>query len=520
VRIFVSTPATINGTLRINGDSTTLAQASGVTAAQTVQNFLGRPLYPGGQSYVSSGGPAVAATMLGMAGNMGGGDGGKGCTNGTYASGREAANGAGPSPGVHNMNLGTGYYYSSWYQYVGDTGGSGGANSTDGEDGWASFASYATYNHLGAFVDTAATGLADQRGGGVSGQTAITASPRRLGSQATDVTLIAYNNLASFVGSGGGGGNSGGDGSPTTNYTGLLGSGGGGAGAIAIISPSSVTIGNTANIQARGGDGQTPGMWYSANYYAHAGGGGGSGGTVFIASDVVSIAPVTDAGGTNGATFDMRGGLGGGRRSQNQVANCMAYPEYQSVGSFGGNGGYGRLVIDYKTSLNAGKPLNNRWGMEQTTYDSTSNTLKALAGTARFFCPGMTPSGSGNPLTAVGRSKWYDLRSITPSLSAFSAASSANANLTLRVEGAQSLPNAQGGAAGTWGPNYAANTGDPDPANTSGLFLASSIVSGAPSTHLAGWRFMRFDASFTRTTSTTGAPVAIDNMTATYTSDL
>jgi hypothetical protein len=195
-----------------------------------------------------------------------------------------------------------------------------------------------------------------------------------------------------------------------------------------------VTIGATANLQARGGDGQTTSCFYSANYFAHAGGGGASGGTIYIASDVVNIAPVTDVGGTNGATFDMRGGLGGGRRSQNQYASCMAYPEYMSIGSYGGNGGYGRLAIDYKTSLNSGRQLANRWGLEQTTVDSTSNTFKALAGTARFFCPGMTPAGN------IGRSKWYDLKSVSPTLSTFAATTVNNVSvLTLRVEGAREV---------------------------------------------------------------------------------
>src|SRR6185503_1652090 len=147
---------------------------------------------------------------------LGGGDGGRGCVNGTNATGHEGGNGFGPSPGVHNMNANTGYFYSSWYQYIGDTGGSGGANSTDGEDGWAPFGAFAEYNYLGAFNDSTTSGLADQRGGGVSGQTAITASPQRLGSQTTDVTTIALANLSSFVGSGGGGGNSGGEGSPAS----------------------------------------------------------------------------------------------------------------------------------------------------------------------------------------------------------------------------------------------------------------------------------------------------------------
>ncbi len=518
VKIFVQGAVTIAGTLRINGDSSTsLASGSTApTAAQTVQNFLGRPLYPGGQSYSMPSGSSSAPTYPGMAGNMGGGTGGTGMINGIYAAGREAANGTGPAPGVHNMNTNTGYYYSTWYMYTGDTGGSGAANATDGEDGWAAFAAPGAYNYLGAFSDNALTGLLDQRGSGVAGQTSLTASPLRLGATATDVTSIAITNLASFVGSGGGGGNNGGDPYYTTSACGLTGSGGGGAGALAIISPVSITVGNSASpgtltgeIDARGGDGQTPGgAAYSYSVYDHAGGGGGSGGTVYLMSDQVNIVGVPVATGVGGATIDLRGGLGGGRRSQNQYANCMAYPEYIGVGSFGGNGGYGRLVVDYKTSVNSGRQLANRWGYEQTTIDSASNTYRAMAGTARFYCPGMNPAGN------IGRSRWYDMKSISPILSSFSAGTVSNATLVLRVEGAQSLPNTLGSPAGTWGSNYTANTGDPDPANTSGLFtsVANPIMTG--------WRFLRFDATFTRTTSSTGGPVIIDNMTGSWTSDL
>jgi len=516
VKIFVQTAATIAGTLRINGDSTTQANTNATylptgapNAAQTIQNFLGRAIYPNSFTYLSGAQATVAAqaaTMYGAGGNLGGGAGGQAFTNGTYASGKEAGNGFGPAPGVHNMSLLTGYNYSGWYQYTGDTGGSGAANATDGEDGWAPWALFQYYNYLGSFNDTATTGLLDQRGGGVFGQTVPTASPKRLGAQATDVTTLNVSNMASFVGSGGGGGNTGGDSSSTSYYIPLFGSGGGGAGAIAIIDPVSINVTTSGTISARGGDGQTAGAWQSGNYYHHAGGGGGSGGTIYLVSDQITIAPSTN--GIDGATFDMRGGLGGGRRSQNTTAGAMAYPEYASVGSFGGNGGFGRLAIDYKTSLNSGRQLANRWGYEQTAVDSASNTFKALAGTARFFCPGMSPAGN------IGRSKWYDLKSLSPIFSTFAAAKSLNVTtLTLRIEGAQSLPNTLGSPAGTWGAGYQANTGDPDPANTSGLF--TSVANPL----MTGWRFMRFDATFTRSTPATGSPVQIDDMTATYTSD-
>lgn len=510
LQIFVDGDINIAGTLRLNGDS---ANPNG-------QNKLDpRTRFPNGQTqyYYPSITPVTDPSDpyynpypagLGMQGNMGGGNGGNGFTNGSYANGREASNGTGPAPGVHNMNTSTGYLYSGlWNFYSGDSGASGGANATDGGDGWACYAVGASYNYLGAVNDSTGVGTTRQ-----SGQ--VNANfPKRLALASTDPSVISNTNLSSFVGSGGGGGNSGGD--DYSYYYGMAGIGGGGAGAVALMNTNtanSVTINGT--IEARGGDGQTPGApaFWTNSYgaYAHGGGGGGAGGTVYIASNVVSIGAVSTLTGTGGATFDFRGGFGGGYRSQNQYAGLQAYPEYFSTGAFGGNGGYGRLVIAVRTggTLNnvsvsasqSGKDLANRWGMEQSSIDSASNTFKTLAGTARFYCPGLLAGGT------VAQSKFADLKSLSPIVSSFVAGTVQNATFTLKVEGAQSLPNTAG----------AGGTGDADPSNTSGQFV---VTASSPTPLLQGWRWFRWRGDFVKTTSSTGGAVLIDNLNIVYTSD-
>jgi hypothetical protein len=507
LQIYVDGNVSIAGTLRLNGDSANIA-------GQNIVSYRYR--FPNGQSQYYYPSMYSGAPGNGMAGNMGGGNGGDGFTNGTYAGGREASNGTGPAPGVHNMNTSTGYsYYGYWNHYTGDSGGSGGANATDGGDGWACYAVGATYNYLGAANDSSGVGTTRQSGA------ATPTFPKRLGVATTDPTSITNANLSSFVGSGGGGGNSGGD-DYYGPYYGMAGIGGGGAGAIAIVNTSTAnSVSITGTIEARGGDGNTPGMvgyWAaSPGAFGHAGGGAGAGGTVYIASNSVSIGAVTPSTGTGGATFDFRGGLGGGYRSQNQSAGLQAYPEYYSTGAFGGNGGYGRLVLAVPlngtingvamTSTQPGKDLANRWGMEQTTIDSASRTYKALAGTSRFYCPGLNAGGS------VAQSKWHDLRSLSPVVTSFTAATIQNATLQLRIEGAQSLPN----TAGTGG------TGDADPTNTSGQLLVMNTGGTPPvlsATLLQGWRWFRWRGDFVKTTSATGGAVLIDNMNIVYTSDL
>jgi hypothetical protein len=494
VQIFVDGSVSIAGTLRLNGNS----------AGTAGPNYTSQSTYPNNNSYAYI--YPAASAGAGMSGNMGGGKGGDGYDlNTSVAYGTQATNGTGPSPGVHNMKTTTGYYYY-WYMLPGDSGGSGGANATEGEDGWACYAVPAAYNYLGAVSDTTGAGNTSQ-----SGQTSSTA-PKRLGTFATDPTAISISNLASFAGSGGGGGSAGYD----SNFGefGMAGIGGGGAGAIGIVSPTSVSVSGT--VESRGGDGQTPGqasVWYYN--YAHGGGGGGSGGTVYIASSAISIGAVTPSTGAGGATFDLRGGAGGGYRGTNTVAGLQAYPEYYSMGSFGGKGGYGMLVLavtptgtvngvaNNGTSTvtgSLGKPLANRWGMEQTTIDSATNTYKTLAGTARFYCPGMQAGGT------YARTKWYDLSSINPTVDAFKLNTVVNATLTTKVEGAQSAPTSPG--------TLVPPNGAPDPANTSGLFVVPGTTG-----FLKGWRYMRFELSFVKTTTSTGGAVVIDDALISYTSD-
>jgi len=292
---------------------------------------------------------------------------------------------------------------------------------------------------------------------------------------------------------------------------GVAGLGGAGGGGIGIVSPT-VTISGT--LEARGGDGQTTGqasVWYQP--FAHGGGGGGSGGTIYIASSAITVGAVTPSTGAGGATVDLRGGAGGGFRGTNTVAGLQAYPEYYSIGSFGGKGGYGMLVLavtptgtingvaNNGTSTvtgSLGKALANRWGMEQTTIDSATNTYKTLAATAKFYCPGIAAGGS------LARSKWYDLGSINPTVDAFMLNVVTNATLTTKVEGAQSAPTTVG-----------TGTGAPDAANTSGLFVVPASTG-----FLKGWRWLRFELSFVKTTSATGGAVVIDDALITYTSDL
>jgi hypothetical protein len=490
VQIFVDGAVNIAGKLTLNGNS----------AGTAGPNRYGQITFPNNQSGLYTY-PPDTSYGTGMQGNMGGGKGGDGYDLITsVANGTQATNGSGPSPGMHNMKTTSGYYYY-WYIMFGDSGGSGGASATEGEDGWASYAIPAAYNYLGAVNDTSGAGNASQ-----SGQTST--APKRLGTFTTDPTAMVITNLSSFVGSGGGGGNSGYDGN--YNFFGYSGIAGAGGGAVGIVSPASVTISGT--IEARGGDGQTPGhpqTGWPTN--AHAGAGGGSGGTIYIASNSITLSPVTPSTGAGGATIDLRGGAGGGYRGTNLYAGLQAYPEYYSVGSFGGKGGYGMMVLAVtpngtvngvtNVNSNLGKPLANRWGMEQTTIDSATNTYKTLAATARFYCPGIQSGGS------LARSKWYDLGSIQPVVDAFKMNVVTNATLTTKVEGAQSAPT----TAGTAVPPV----GVPDAANTSGLFVVPATTG-----FLKGWRWLRFELSFTKTTSSTGGAVVIDDALITYTGDL
>ena len=156
-------------------------------------------------------------------------------------------------------------------------------------------------------------------------------------------------------------------------------------------------------------------------------------------------------------------------------------------------------MIDYKTSINSGVPIVNRWGLEQTTIDANTNLFSAMAGTARFFCPGIVAGGTR------ARSKWYDLKSVSPIVTSFGPATIVNASpVTTQIEGAQSHPHS----------TLVSATGDPDPSNTSIMGLPG----GSPI--LKGWRWFRFETNFTKTSSSTAGPVQIDDMKISYVTDL
>jgi hypothetical protein len=228
----------------------------------------------------------------------------------------------------------------------------------------------------------------------------------------------------------------------------------------------------------------------------------------------VTIAPVIGGSASTGATIELQGGLGGGHRSQG-ISSLAGFPEYFSLGSFGGGGGYGRVTVDYTNSFNgvvsattaATKPYANKWGMEVTGTIPSSNTWRTLAGTARYYCPGMVAGGT------IGQSNWFDLASVAPIVTAASMSPPLNATATLGIQGAQSHPHTIGAGTGVVDPT---NTSLGNIAVTGNTFLN---VAGVPNPILQGWRFLRYRIDFVRTSPATGAPVAIDNVLVTYTTE-
>jgi hypothetical protein len=306
-----------------------------------------------------------------------------------------------------------------------------------------------------------------------------------------DASVISLSNYGSYIGSGGGTGNSGG----YYYYPGFAGHGGAGAGSIAIICQGTITVNSGARLEAHGGDGIGPGVasfyYNSGSYFGvdHSAGGGGSGGTIYLAANNIVIAPAVTESVTSGATFDLAGGYGGGWR-QNFSGTRNRYPWYQSYGNFGGDGGYGRLVIDYRTSLNNGRPVANRFGYEQTTFTDASNQYKALAGQATFKCRS-TPGGT------YFRSKFADLMSVRPTVDSLTFGAHANDNTLLQGQGAQSQPFANA-------------------VDTSNV---SSVVNAAGSNmNFNGWRYWRFLGVMTRLSSSGVSPY-IDNVAWGYTTD-
>lgn len=490
VRIFVDGNVTISGTLNLNGNG------AGVTASLGTMNSGDYdPLSASQASYTMYGLTYVtsaASYNSGYYGVVGGGDGGKpmnnttaGNTNNNY----EAGDGAGPQPGKHKIKSGTaGYVYSSgyptWNYYSGDSGGGGGGNAGPGREGWAPYALHTSYNYQGAATDST--------GAGVAASTRVSDGGPAGG--VTDATTVTVTNISNLVGSGGGGGNAGGWGYGP--YMGFAGMGGGGGGSVAIISQGTITVNSGATVSARGGDGNPPGAAYPY-YYAHAAGGGGSGGTVYLAANAVTIASSTVESTATGATFDLRGGFGGGWR-QEWTGMRQAYQWYNTHGHFGGDGGYGRLIIDWRTSLNGrtNTALVNRWGFEQTSFHDATVQYRALAGSATFKCRGIPGQG-------YFQSAFYDLGSLNPTVTSMTTGLLQNVgSYTLNGRGAQSHPT-----------NVGAGTGAVDTSN-----LMPSAVTGSASMAATGWRWWRFEGSFTRFAST-GAGPRIDNIAIGYTSD-
>ena len=161
----------------------------------------------------------------------------------------------------------------------------------------------------------------------------------------------------------------------------------------------------------------------------------------------------------------------------------MTYPVYNSHGSFGGDGGFGRLRIDYKTSLNGetGKQLVNKWGMTQTAFHDNRNYYRAIAGSFTSGCY-VAPRGD------TAQSTWLDLGSVVPNVTGLSATSANTGSVAFTIEGARSHPH-------NLGPD---GIGESDASTGTGF---STLGAG-----LLGRRWVRFKAVFTRSSSTTANP--------------
>jgi hypothetical protein len=465
----------VQGTLRINGKEPTwgfsTVNTGGVSGyAPTMDYYLGS---------------SPPTQYVGAPGVLGGGKGGNGYSSGTATAANiynaAGTDGVGPNKGKNKYLTSGGWQNGTYFYYGGDPGGGGGGNATGGASGWAPYVIPGYYNYVGLAAGTTSGRSpsaveADVANGGGTG----------------DPSTISVTNLSSFVGSGGGGGNAGKYiYSPCNwNYFGMAASAGSGGGALALVGDDTLTVSGT--IESKGGGGNVSGAAYASYGYNHSGGGAGSGGTVLLIGDTVEIAPVTNINSaTSGATFDLNGGIGGGWRQQYKNSSTISrYPTYNSQGNFGGDGGFGRLVVQYKTSLNGGATLFNRGGMEHVGFDDIYRRYTVLAGSARSTCLGGSNGGSY-------RSKWYDLGSVSPVVSnLFAGKVGSNTNFTLQGEGAQSHPHNPGPG----------GTGEPDPTRTSGMQSVSSNF-------LNGWRFFRFGGVISRASTDPTKPApAIDNV--------
>ncbi|MCR4330740.1 MAG: LamG domain-containing protein [Patescibacteria group bacterium] len=145
-----------------------------------------------------------------------------------------------------------------------------------------------------------------------------TADPANIGGKgATTITGAADLTTMTFGGGGGAPFNDGGGGVSET-----IGSGGSGGG---IVFVSGVTITVTGSISAKGGNGGNSGPQWNGTDVEYSGGGGGAGGSILLKGQVSTLgaALITAVGGTGG---------------------------YAGTQQTGGNGGDGRVHLDYLTS--------------------------------------------------------------------------------------------------------------------------------------------------------------------------
>ncbi len=204
----------------------------------------------------------------------------------------ESWSGAGSS-GVSSANDGGGGAYPTRSD-KGDSGG-GGAYGSDGEDGT---------QHDGSAVTSGGTAYGDTE-------------------------LVEWH-----LGSGGGGGSPDAEGDGTCSDA-YAGDGGAGGGLIAIFAGGSIEV--SGSILADGDDGDDA---VSGSCDAEVGGGGaGAGGTILLAAPDISIT----------GTVSAEGGLGGDSASDNAGS-----PIYGSA--YGGNGGDGRIRLDYDTLAGTPSP--------------------------------------------------------------------------------------------------------------------------------------------------------------------
>ncbi len=169
------------------------------------------------------------------------------------------------------------------------------------------------------------------------------------GSSAGGFGGLAYGNMYVsdlFPGSGGGGGSGGNN----------CGSGGGGAGGGVIVIHSAISIVVNGTISCNGGNGGTDGGG------SCGGGGGGSGGVIWLASPSI----------THDGVLSAVGGQGGS-------SNNIGSPYY----GVGGNGGLGRIRVDYN-----GSPVGSGTMIPFPGFQTTIPAQELTAGIASMLCYG------------------------------------------------------------------------------------------------------------------------------------